>query len=62
MSQFLQMGGYAVYVWTAYGVTTAVMVFNVWSAYRCHGEALNRARQELGQLTSERRPTVRQIS
>ena len=29
LSEFLHMGGYAVYVWTAYGITAAVMLINV---------------------------------
>lgn len=29
MSEFLYMGGYAFYVWSAYAVTVAVLVANV---------------------------------
>ena len=28
LQEFLAMGGYAFYVWTAYGVTFLVMLFN----------------------------------
>ena len=42
MSAFLDMGGYAAFVWPAYGVTLAVVVLNVIGARR----ALDRARRE----------------
>lgn len=29
LESFLYMGGYAFYVWTAYGVTTVVLVANI---------------------------------
>ena len=59
MSEFLDMGGYAPYVWTAYGITLAVIVLNAWLARRRFAQALNRARQ-MGRLDPrERKPTVR---
>ena len=61
MSEFLQMGGYAAYVWSAYGVTLIVLVLNVWAAYRRHNEMLGRANRSETD-TPERQPTVRQIS
>lgn len=27
LEEFLHMGGYAFYVWTSYGITTAVMLY-----------------------------------
>ena len=42
MSAFLEMGGYAAYVWPAYAVTLAVVVLNVLAARR----ALQRSRAE----------------
>ncbi|MGH8134199.1 MAG: heme exporter protein CcmD [Steroidobacteraceae bacterium] len=42
MSQFLDMGGYAPFVWPAYGVTFAVVVLNIVWARR----ALARSRAE----------------
>ena len=42
MRAFLDMGGYAAYVWPAYGVTCAVIVLNVVWARR----ALSRSRAE----------------
>ncbi|OAI11448.1 heme exporter protein CcmD [Methylomonas lenta] len=29
LGSFLDMGGYAFYVWTSYGITTAVLLFNL---------------------------------
>jgi len=42
VSAFLDMGGYAAYVWPAYAVTLAVMVGNIIWARR----ALKRSRKE----------------
>ena len=46
MMQFLDMGGYAAFVWPAYAVTLAVIVLNiVWARRalsRSRGEALRR--------------------
>ena len=42
MKQFLEMGGYAAFVWPAYAITLAVVVLNVVWAYR----ALARSRAE----------------
>ena len=42
MRAFLEMGGYAAYVWPAYAVTLAVVVLNIVWARR----ALSRSRAE----------------
>ena len=42
MSAFLDMGGYAAYVWPAYAVTLAVMALNIVWAHRL----LKRSRKE----------------
>ena len=62
MTEFLLMGGYAVYVWSAYGITLLVLVANIWGAYRRHTGMLARLRREDGPEAAERQPTVRQIS
>jgi len=62
MTEFLQMGGYAPYVWSAYGITLIVLVANVWAAYRRHAEMLARARRDDSREAPGRQPTVRQIS
>jgi heme exporter protein CcmD len=38
LRDFLHMGGYAGYVWTAYGLTTLVLVLNWVSARRSEAE------------------------
>jgi len=30
MSEFLHMGGYAGYVWSAYGIALVVLIANLW--------------------------------
>jgi heme exporter protein D len=42
VSEFLSMGGYAKYVWGAYGITAVVLVFNLMAAARRHREVLDR--------------------
>ena len=59
MSEFLDMGGYAPYVWTAYGITLVVIVLNAWSARRRHAQALTKVRQMDRSDLIERTPTVR---
>ena len=40
MESFIHMGGYARFVWPAYGLGLAVILWNLWSAQRRHAEAL----------------------
>ncbi|MDP6952249.1 MAG: heme exporter protein CcmD [Alphaproteobacteria bacterium] len=52
MSEFFDMGGYARFVWPAYGVATAVMVALAWrivSRARRANSELAALRAELGQ-------------
>ena len=43
-SDFFHMGGYGLYVWGSYGLTTAWMLLEPWLARRRHAAALrNRA-------------------
>jgi heme exporter protein D len=39
MNEFLQMGGYGLYVWGSYGVTLALLAIEAWSAHRRHARA-----------------------
>lgn len=41
-SDFFQMGGYAVYVWTSYGLALIVLLANLLSARKRHREAWRR--------------------
>ena len=61
MSEFLGMGGHGPYVWSAYGVTLAVMVYNAWAAYRHQANALARLQQTDAEQETRAKPTVRQI-
>lgn len=49
MSQFLDMGGYAWYVWPAYAVTFAVVALNVVWARRSLATARTAARRRLAE-------------
>jgi heme exporter protein CcmD len=61
MNEFLRMGGDGAYVWSAYGVTLAVLLLNIWWARRRHRSALERARASARDERVSKRPTVRQI-
>ncbi len=47
MSEFLQMSGYAAYVWSAYGIAIGGLVLNVWLARRQLRQARQQARRRL---------------
>jgi heme exporter protein D len=47
LRDFLHMGGYAGYVWTAYGLTTLVLVLNWTSARRSEAEQRLQAMRRL---------------
>jgi len=48
LQEFLKMGGYAGYVWTAYGLTALVLALNWWSARRCEtDEQVNAQRRSI---------------
>ncbi|MFZ0008675.1 MAG: heme exporter protein CcmD [Steroidobacteraceae bacterium] len=48
MRQFLEMGGYAAYVWPAYAVTLAIVGLNIIWARRLLAQARAAARRRLG--------------
>jgi heme exporter protein CcmD len=45
LKSFLEMGGYAEYVWPAYGLTALVLLWNWWAARRSETEAQIAARR-----------------
>jgi heme exporter protein D len=51
LQDFIAMGGYAAYVWPAYGLTALVLLWNWWAARRSEAEARTSAlrRNELSQ-------------
>ena len=46
--QFLQMGGYGLYVWGSYGVALALMSAEAWLARQRHRRAFQAARADDG--------------
>jgi heme exporter protein CcmD len=54
LQDFFEMGGYAKFVWPAYGLTALVLVWNWWSARRSETEAQTAARRR-NELASENR-------
>jgi heme exporter protein D len=62
MSEFFLMGGHGAYVWSAYGLTLAVLIINAWLARAKHRAALRRARELATQAEVPRKqPTVRRL-
>jgi len=59
MSDFFAMGGYAPYVWSAYGITLFVLILNGWLAGRKHRLALRLVRDAGVSDEHERKPTVK---
>ncbi len=47
MTAFFRMGGYAQYLWPAYGITFAVVILNIVWARRALARARNEARRRL---------------
>lgn len=48
MSQFLEMGGYALYVWGSFGATLAVFAWNVLAPRRERSRLLRALRENAG--------------
>ena len=44
--EFFHMGGYASFVWPAYGVTAIAIVANIWLARRSLADSLAAARRQ----------------
>jgi heme exporter protein CcmD len=53
VSEFLSMGGYAVYVWSAYGLTVIVIVWNIIGARRLLARSREEARRRLAMRGEE---------
>ena len=47
LNTFFKMGGYAQYVWPAYGLTALVLLWNWWAARRSETEAQAAARRRM---------------
>jgi heme exporter protein D len=50
---FLEMGGYAAYVWPSYGFTALLVIWMIVDARRTHRNALAAARKRLASQRSE---------
>ena len=47
LQTFFKMGGYAQYVWPAYGLTALILLWNWWAARRSETEAQAAARRRM---------------
>jgi len=61
VNEILSMGGHGAYVWPAYGITLAVIVFNAWAARRKLAIALDEARRSRATEQPRNQPRVRQL-
>lgn len=62
MTDFIYMNGHGAYVWSAYGITLAVLIINVWLARAKRRSALARAQELATQVEVPRKqPTVRRL-
>ena len=48
MQEFLSMGGYGAYVWSAFGLTAVVLVWNWIDARRVYANAVSNAKARQG--------------
>jgi heme exporter protein D len=51
MNEFLDMGGYAAYVWPCFALTAVVLAWNVLAARRSHAAARQLARRRAAART-----------
>jgi heme exporter protein D len=62
VTEFMEMGGHGAYVWSAYGITLAVLIINVWLVRVKTRSALRRAQELATQAEVPRKqPTVRRL-
>jgi heme exporter protein CcmD len=55
MREFLDMGGYAAFVWPAFGLSAFVLVYNAWAARRFLAKQLAEARRRTDEAARTRR-------
>ncbi len=51
MSEFFSMGGYAVFVWSSYGLTLVLLVLNWFLPYQQHKQNLRKLKRQFRQET-----------
>jgi len=61
MTDFLRMDGNGAYVWVAYGITLAVLIWNVWAARASLKRNLREASRETESAEPARRPKVSEL-
>jgi heme exporter protein D len=57
MSEFFAMGGYAEFVWSSFGLTALIMVFNVFFARRRLRVSLERVTMRIAHQNRKAAPT-----
>jgi heme exporter protein D len=55
VNEFLNMGGYAAYVWPSYGLTLVIIVLNIVWARRLLSRSREEARRRLAMRAGEER-------
>ncbi|MEL6200045.1 MAG: heme exporter protein CcmD [Pseudomonadota bacterium] len=61
MLEFLAMGGYALYVWSAFGVTLVVLAGNWWFARRRHAQIIATLRRSAQVDSPEAQPGFKEV-
>ena len=46
VSEFFDMGGYAVFVWSSFGLSFAVLLLNWWLPYQQHKQNLKKLQRQ----------------
>ena len=46
VSEFFDMGGYATFVWSSFGLTFAILLLNWWLPYRQHKQNLAKLKRQ----------------
>ena len=49
LSEFFSMGGYAVFVWSSYGLALVVLLINWWLPYQQHKQNLKKLKRQYRQ-------------
>ncbi|MEL7023831.1 MAG: heme exporter protein CcmD [Pseudomonadota bacterium] len=62
MMEWLSMGGYALYVWTSFGLTLAALVGNLVFAKRRHDRILAQLRESQSTRQAEPRGTFQEVT
>jgi len=61
VSEFFAMGGNGAYVWSAYGITLVVLIWNVWAARSRLKRNLRLAARDTEPEQEARRPRVTEL-